>query len=105
MKIALNSAYQKKITRGTKSQRDLSNQVYRIVHLSKDPDNDPRVMRAIETADRYQENMMNTRQRAKDVANYLRATYSNDQTLIDQARKQIVDRQYSRRTYLGLTNG
>lgn len=89
----------------TKSQRDLTNQMYRIIHLSKHADSDPRVERAIEIADRYQENMMNTRRRKLDEAKYLRAYYSGDEEAMDAARKQIVDRQHSRRVYMGMSNG
>ena len=79
--------------------------MYRIVHLSKDADNDTRVSRAVEIADRYQENMMDTRRRKLDEANYIRAMYSGDAKRIDKARKQIVDRQHTRNTYMGLNEG
>ena len=102
----MNSPYQKRPKgRRTKSQRDLTNQVIRIVNLSSDPDNDPRVDRAFDIASRYQENMMNTRRRRLDEARYMMAYYSGDEHAVDKARKQIVDRQHSRRTYMGLNEG
>ena len=48
---------------------------------------------------------MATRRRRLDEANLLRATYSGNKDAIDKARKQIVDRQHSRNTYMGLNNG
>ena len=104
--VALNSPYVKRPKgQRTKSQRDLSNQLYRIVHLSPNADTDPRVDRAVEIASRYQRNMMATRQRNKDVMRLVNAHRQGDINAENKARKQIVDRQYSRRTYMGLTNG
>lgn len=104
--IILDSPYLKREKgKRTKSQRDLANQLYRIVRLSKDPDNDPRVERAMDIAGRYQENMMNTRRRYQDYASLRRAEMSGNSSAVDAARKRIVDRQYSKRQYMGLNNG
>lgn len=79
--------------------------MFRIVYLSKDPDNDPRVDRAYDIASRYQENMMNTKRRWRDVANLLKADRSGNEEAIDEARRRIIDRQYSKRQYMGMNGG
>ena len=88
--------------RRTKSLRDIENQLYRIMDSGASME---RVARAQRVYERYWESMSKTKSFQKDNYEMQKAFASGNAREYNRRDDILMDRQYSRNTYMGLNNG